>query len=200
MFEKIEEGENFGLVEMDIYMPGMSGISIAQELRQRHINAPIIFLTTSKEHALEAFGVGAMQYLLKPFEIETFFSTLDYAMEKATTERRRKLIMKTVDGLRAVNIRDILYAESYDKVQHVILMDKTTLTLRLTLSELSGLLSPYPDFVRCGASYILNLAHLHALDKKWATMKNGVTIKIPRGAYAELKVRFMEFFYERQES
>ena len=123
-----------------------------QELRREKINAPIIFLTTSQDHALEAFGVGATQYILKPFEEAAFFSALDVAMERVTIERRRQLVMKTVDGLRMVNIRDIIYAESHDKLQEITLMDKTTLTLRLTLSELSGLLSPYSDFVQCGAA------------------------------------------------
>ena len=58
---------------LDIYMPGLSGMSVAAELRRRDIQSPIIFLTTSTDHALEAFGVGATQYLVKPYQKNAFF-------------------------------------------------------------------------------------------------------------------------------
>jgi DNA-binding LytR/AlgR family response regulator len=72
----VESGKHYDIFLLDIYMPGMTGIALAQELRQREISDPIIFLTTSRDHALEAFGVGATQYLLKPFEKDALFAAL----------------------------------------------------------------------------------------------------------------------------
>lgn len=67
---------------LDIYMPGISGIEFAQEIRKNGIEVPIVFLTISKDHALEAFGVGATQYLIKPFPKQSLFRALDEVIEK----------------------------------------------------------------------------------------------------------------------
>ncbi len=65
------------LILMDIYMPGMIGIEAAKELQEMGNKGRIIFLTTSKEHALAAFGVKASQYLVKPVSKEVLFPILD---------------------------------------------------------------------------------------------------------------------------
>ncbi|MDE6844746.1 MAG: response regulator, partial [Lachnospiraceae bacterium] len=64
------------LIFMDIYMPDKKsnsnplGIEAAKELRNMNYKGKIIFLTTSKEYALEAFDVDALQYMVKPVSKE----------------------------------------------------------------------------------------------------------------------------------
>ncbi len=65
------------LIFMDIYMSDKSGIDAAKELRAMGNRGRLIFLTTSREHALDAFGVEALQYLVKPITEEMLFSVLD---------------------------------------------------------------------------------------------------------------------------
>lgn len=65
------------LMLMDIYMPEKPGIEAAKELRDMGNGSRIVFLTTSREHALEAFGVNAAQYLVKPVTEEILFPILD---------------------------------------------------------------------------------------------------------------------------
>ena len=67
LVDMTEKGTIYDIYLLDIYMPGVTGMSIATELRNRDIKSPIIFLTSSTDHALEAFGVDATHYLLKPY-------------------------------------------------------------------------------------------------------------------------------------
>ncbi|MBO5139838.1 MAG: response regulator, partial [Peptococcaceae bacterium] len=57
LLDAIEDGIYHSIYLLDIYMPGLSGMSVATELRSRGVRSPIIFLTSSTEHAVEAFGV-----------------------------------------------------------------------------------------------------------------------------------------------
>ena len=59
LLDMTEKGTIYDVYLLDIYMPGVTGMSIATELRNRDIKSPIIFLTSSTDHALEAFGVDA---------------------------------------------------------------------------------------------------------------------------------------------
>ena len=67
LLDCVESGERYDIYLLDIYMPGVSGMSVATELRSKGVRSPIIFLTSSTEHAVEAFGVDATHYLLKPY-------------------------------------------------------------------------------------------------------------------------------------
>ncbi|MBQ5748966.1 MAG: response regulator, partial [Oscillospiraceae bacterium] len=81
LLDRIETGERHAVYLLDIYMPGVSGMSVATELRSKGVHSPIIFLTSSTEHAVEAFGVDATHYLLKPYTQQNFFAAIDKAMQ-----------------------------------------------------------------------------------------------------------------------
>ena len=73
LIDATENGTIYDIYLLDIYMPGITGMSFATELRSRDIKSSVIFLTSSTDHALEAFGVNATHYLLKPFTLKTFY-------------------------------------------------------------------------------------------------------------------------------
>lgn len=197
LLEKVENGTHYDIYLLDIYMTGMSGIALAQELRQRGIESPIIFFTVSLEHALEAFGVGATQYLVKPFTYEAFASAMGEAITRVGKMRLQQVLIKEGREYVHVNIQNIIYAETYDKVQILTLVDKQSLSPRMTSAALFGLLSQFPHFARCGSALILNLAHIRKLNAKSVLLSDGRHISIPRGAYQGLKEAYFAFFYER---
>lgn len=68
LYDQIKAGSHFDLLLLDINMPDKTGIEAACELRKGGYEYPIIFLTTSREHAVDAFDVDAAQYLIKPVD------------------------------------------------------------------------------------------------------------------------------------
>ena len=148
-------------------------------------------------HALEAFGVGAAGYLVKPFEREAFFRTLDSVTSRSESERRRNVLLKVDGEVRSVAVRDILCCEAHRNEQCIFLADGSEVRLRITTGELFDLLAPSGNFARCGAAYILNLAKLRTLSPRSALMADGAEIPVPRGAYAELKTAYYDFYSER---
>jgi len=197
--EEVEKGRQFDLFLLDIYMPGMTGIVLAQELRKKGIDTPVIFLTTSKDHALAAYGVGAIQYLLKPFKQESFFSAMDTAMEKVRRDRRRQVVFKLEGGLQSVPVREIRYTEARRNYQEVYLSDGSSLKVRMTTSELYEQLAAFSCFARCGIAYILNLAQTKRIEAKNAILSGDISIPIPRNAYSELKRRYFDFYSREDE-
>lgn len=75
------------LILMDIYMPGSSGIETARKLWDLGNACRIVFMTSSQEHALEAFGVDAFSYLVKPVSSNKLFSALDKVIILQTISR-----------------------------------------------------------------------------------------------------------------
>ena len=175
-------------------MPGLTGLEIARLIRRKGDHAPIVFLTTSKDHALEAFGVHATQYLIKPVERQELFAALDEVMLRIGGEKPPQLVVKTGGEYRSVTVRDILYAESDGNYELLHMENGEELSVRISSTELFEQLSPYGCFARCGKAHILNLARTKRLNPKSAVLSGGTEIAIPRNAYAQLKADYFEYY------
>jgi two-component system LytT family response regulator len=81
------------LVFLDIQMPGMDGFSLLREVGPDHLPL-VVFVTAFDQHALEAFRVHALDYLLKPFDRERFLDALERAREQIRQKRQGELQAK----------------------------------------------------------------------------------------------------------
>ena len=186
------------LILMDIYMPEKPGIEVVRELREMGNHSRIIFLTASKEHALEAFRVNAVQYLVKPVSEREFFSILETVLEKVELERKKYILLRIEGRLQRVELNDILYCEAQGKVQCLYLSDGRYYILRITMTELFGMLSCYQEFVRVGVAYIVNLSHIESLSRQEVEMDNGKKIYPPRGSYQPLREKYFQYYCEEE--
>ena len=82
---------------LDIQMPGKSGMEIAEELRKRHRDTILIFVTALSEYVYEAFDVGAFHYLVKPFSDDK----LKEVLGKALRQYEIAALRRTDDSIRA---------------------------------------------------------------------------------------------------
>lgn len=187
----------FDLLLLDIYMPGQTGMEGAKELRERGFDGSIIFLTTSKEHGIDAFGVEATQYLVKPVEENRFHTVLDKIFKKIAEERRRFIALRTENEIRRVAVRDIVYCETQDHSPCINLSDGELLRSRMKLTELLEMVSEFEDFVPVGSIYIVNLGYVDALTAKEMTLTTGKVIYLPRGSYRALKEQYFKFYRDR---
>lgn len=192
---KVKENEYMpDLLLMDIYMPRKLGIEAAKELREMGNECRIIFLTTSKEYALEAFRVDAAQYLVKPVSEEELFSVLDKLLGSILEEQKKYLLLRIDNRNRRIAMRDIVYCEAQKKCQCIYLSDGTQLLLRLTMAKVYDMLSGYKEFAKAGISYIVNLEHIESLNAQELQMDNGRTVYLPRGSYQLLKEQYFNYY------
>ncbi len=70
------------LLLLDINMPGQTGLQVARNLIQKKSSTSIIFTTAYDEHALTAFELHAIDYLLKPFSLERFNEAIEHAVNQ----------------------------------------------------------------------------------------------------------------------
>ncbi|MBD5444431.1 MAG: response regulator transcription factor, partial [Lachnospiraceae bacterium] len=134
-------GKNYipDVIFMDIYMPDKEsnsnpiGIEAAKELRDMNYKGKIVFLTSSKEYALEAFDVDAFQYIVKPIEEEKMFSVLN-SLREDTEEEQKKYTLLRIDGrLVKVALNDIVYCEAQGKTQFLYFKNGMQCILRMTM-------------------------------------------------------------------
>ena len=188
------------LIFMDIYMPDKKqnsypmGIEAAKELRKMNYRGRIVFLTTSKEYALEAFDVDALQYMVKPVSEEKFFTVLNSLLKDLEEERRKYILLRIEGRLVRVALNHIVYCEAQGKKQCLHLADGMQCILRMTMTELYEQLSQCREFVRIGVAFIVNLGYIGSLNAKEICMDNGMKIYLPRGTYKGLREQYFNYY------
>lgn len=190
----------FDILLLDIYMAGMLGTDVARELRQLGDVGEFIFITTSRDHAIEAFEVEAAQYLIKPYAEAAIYAALDRVMQRINRDRRVIVTLKTTEGVARIAIRDVMFTETCrNNYQIVHTIQGKKLEVRVTATQLYELLSQNKFFVRCGASINLNLKYIRQISKDTITFDNGEHLAYPYRAYPKLKDDFLRFQMSTEE-
>ncbi|MEB3101592.1 LytR/AlgR family response regulator transcription factor [Ferviditalea candida] len=164
------------VIFVDIQMPEISGLQAARMLSSRKNPPMIVFTTAHEDYAVEAFGLNALDYLLKPYDHHRLKETINRIrsrmLPKAKTDealspkasngrmqgtpgRFTKLVID--DGSRKILIDPaaILYAERDERSVHIHTTDQKYST-KMTLQQLEERLHEYP-FFRPHRSYLVNL-------------------------------------------
>lgn len=183
------------LIFLDIYMPTLSGLEAAKKLDWMNLPCRIVFLTSSKDHALEAFELNVLHYLVKPVSEESLFAAVDRALAQFEKDSSRYLFFQTGNQLRRIAADDIVYCEAQRKMQCVFLKNGEQLILHITMSKLYEMLAAHQEFVRAGVSYIVNLKHIDRLGSQMLQLDNGEEIYLPRGSYKTLSDRYFNHYF-----
>ena len=195
----LEDGKSFDIFVLDVYIGDERGTVLARDIRKFGIESPIIFATTSVEHAPESYETGTLRYLIKPINPAKFYEAMDAALASVEKISQRLIKIKTENGLESINVSHIICSEAHDHYQYVTMYNGTQIKIRMTVTELFTMLSGYGGFIRIGSAYIINLRHVKNVSRTEVCLYNDVSIQIPRGKHAEIKNAFWNFQYEGQE-
>ena len=195
----LEDGKSFDVFVLDVYIGDEMGTALARDIRKLGIESPIIFATTSLEHAPESYETGTLRYLIKPLSPAKFYEAMDVAVASAEKLGQRLIKFKTENGVESINASHIICSEVHDHYQYVTMYNGTQIKIRMTVTELFTMLSGYGGFIRIGSAYIINLRHVKNVSRTEVCLYNDVSIQIPRGKHAEIKNAFWNFQYEGQE-
>jgi len=156
------EGGDIDLAFLDIAMPGLSGLEIAR-LLQRFAQAPqVVFVTAHEAHAIEAFEMNAVDYLLKPVREERLAESIRRAVEagERTTSTPDERIAVELGGVtRFVMRSSITDVEAQGDYVRLHTIDGTSHLVRMTLSHVAEAWGPH-DFVRVHRSHVVNRRHV----------------------------------------
>ena len=199
LLSALEDGKTFDIFVLDVYIGDEMGTALASDIRKFGIESPIIFATTSLEHAPESYETGTLRYLIKPINPGKFYEAMGVALVWARKMSEHFLKFKTENGVASVNANHIMYSEAHDHYQYMRKDDGEEIKVRMTVTELFTMLSKYGGFVRIGSAYIINLRHVKNVTPTNVCLYNNYKIQIPRGKFTEIKNTFWNFQCEGQE-
>ncbi|MRW87013.1 response regulator [Pseudoduganella sp. FT26W] len=172
------------LLFLDIQMPECDGFDVLEMLGS-DAPAAVIFVTAYDQHALRAFEVGALDYLLKPFSDARFNATLTRARERLQRAQQppARLVLKSAGQVLFLPVADIDWIGAADYYASLHVGAQTHL-LRRSLADLEQDLDP-ATFCRIHRSTIINLARLQSIElgedgEQEAVLTTGVRMRVSR--------------------
>ena len=164
---------------LDVQMPGLTGFEVARRLLEAGIESQLVFVTAYDRHAIEAFNVNAVDYLLKPVEAGRLTTAVErvrrrLASERGTTQRsageldrllqllsqrqehREQLAVKIADRFLLIQADEVVHASVDDDVITVVTNSLSGTSNYRTLDELQARLDP-AIFWRVHRSHLVNI-------------------------------------------
>ena len=201
---KIIEEKPIDVLFLDVEMPGLSGLEVASRLTKIEQPPLVVFVTAHQKYAIEAFEKNAIDYLLKPYQIERFKKALGRIRSLLETKpeipNRQKLIslendliqrglIKKLAGQKRnskdrviIDLSDVCYFTS-THTQVFVYTDRDELLLTQTLKGLLMNLNP-SVFIQTHKSYVVNLNKIQKVSPLFngnfeITLQNPALPKIP---------------------
>lgn len=199
------------VIFLDIHMPKLSGVDVAKKLAKEMDAPPLfVFITAYDDHALEAFEVEAVDYLLKPYDESRLKEALDRVRRRLFNsspteyfnEENNKISSESIPGAAKLLIDDgekvvvlspesIYYATRVDRFVEIHTANEFVQG-KMTLQELEEKLKGFP-FFRTHRSYLVNLDFIQEITP-WFNgaynliLKGGKKTRIPVSRSAQKKL------------
>jgi two-component system LytT family response regulator len=184
------------VVFLDVRMPDGTGFDLLK--RFLNINFYFIIISAFEEHAIQAFKVSALDYILKPVDSSDLIYAVSKLSKAINSEENslkfnallsnignsknelRKIVLKTQENVFIVEIDNVIRCESQNNYTLFHLQDKSTILVSRTLKEYDDMLSPR-SFIRCHQTHLVNSIHIVKFIKHPNTlllMADGVTVPV----------------------
>jgi two-component system, LytTR family, response regulator len=188
------------IVFLDIEMPVMNGFLMLQQLEFK--NFELIFVTAYNHYAIQAIKYSALDYLVKPVEIEELKEAVSRALKKRTEtsanpqielllehfqkKERQRIAIPTSEGMQFININDIVYLEASINYTYIYLANQKFLVSK-SLKEFEDIL-PADVFLRIHHSFIVNKNCVEKYlrgDGGQVILNNGATLDVSKRKKAD---------------
>lgn len=192
-YEFLDTEEEFDAVLMDIDMPGLNGMEVAEKLREKNKTIDIIFTTNLPQFAVDGYKVQTLDFVIKPVT----FPNLSFAMEKVVEKKRNivngSFFLRIGGFAKRINNEEVLYIEM---VNHYIVLHETDmepLRIRGSLKMIEDLLNP-EIFVKINSGIIINISKVSSFENGLVLMEDGSNLPLSRSHKKEFAVRLAEFY------
>lgn len=194
LLEAARRGRPFSMVFLDIYLPKENGVDIARALRKVSPGTGIVFATTSREHAVDAFSLNALHYLVKPVTAKGVAEAFRRLAQ--IRERERPVLTVTVGrDSHTVYLDAIIGMESIRHAVEITLADGRVLKVWTPLSELEGMLDE--RFLKITRGVVVNMDYIEQMGVDVCILRNGDRVPITRSKRTAIRAAYNDYVFAR---
>ncbi len=183
----------FDLVFLDIYMVDENGLKVAESLHELSPSTGIVFVTSSMDHAIEAFSLEAIHYLVKPITAEGVEEAIRRVMEMKQ-KKRRTIVFSLNNSTYTVFSDEINFVQSVGHFKEVVLINGRTFQLRISMEELLSKLGN--TFLKINRSIIVNMEQIEQMDGNRCMLKDGTQLEFSRRERTAIRTAYNNYLFD----
>lgn len=184
--------ESYDMIFVDQYMDGLSGMETAVKIREIDPVVSLVFVTTSRDFAVESYSVRACGYLVKPFSFEDFSRAMQLADMRKIRAARFIMI-----GDEKVLLREIIWCDREAHYVRIHTESRGILRLRSSFCDLEKLLAPYPQFMSCYRGCMINADKVERMDALNFLMDNQDQVPFRKRDRKSIEKQFSTYLFRR---
>ena len=165
---------------LDLYLPGRNGFELAQEIRNKNPQVPIIFISSSGEYLQQGYEVAAYRYLVKPFTKKDIETCMNYCRAYFEGRTQRSFTVRRHGELLYLSYSEVILLSGSG---HTVTIQTGTESYTVRSSEsFSEFVDTFPEafFVRCHQSFLVSLSAIRRFSANELVLSNGQSVPISR--------------------
>lgn len=182
----------FDAIFLDISLQKISGIETAVMIRQMNQRVPLIFLTSSKAHAIQSYRVQAMDYLLKPAQSQDLAAIIDKLHKMQIENRKSQLVVKSKQDLYSLDLKEVVYFESSLRTITAHFHQQPPLTFYKKLNDLESEINQ-ALFLRIHRSYLVNLLYVKNIVEADVITQNQKRLPLSKTYAQQARKQFIDY-------
>lgn len=187
-----DDGAYFDLILLDIEMPGLDGMALAEQIAPVLPQVRIIFITSHREYAIDAFALNIFRYVPKEELATRLPQAIGDALALMRLEEGQSYTIQTASRLEKLPLKDILYIAREGK--NVCFITKGGATLeRTSLAQVMETIDD-PAFVPIDRGIIVNLLHVMQVKDGFVVLSGGIRLPIARSHLKTVKAQVAAYW------
>ena len=184
--------EKFDLSFLDIDMPEMNGLSVANELAAISKYGQIIFLSQREDLVFECLKFHPFGFIRKSKLIDDFSLMMNQFFQTVSNNESNETKIDFFDKTKTYSfkIKDIVYIEGDRNYQKVVLKDKTSQNIRVPLGTLEEKLREY-GFLRIHKGYLLNYLYIRSIENEEVYLTTGTSLPMAKKRKEEIMKQYL---------
>lgn len=208
IIEQFEDGEAFiqlfaegayELILIDYFMHAMNGLETARCIRKLDRSVFIIFITSSKDFAIDCYKVHASDYIVKPITYAQITQSMSLINLNILKDKQYIQITCGRERIRLF-LRDIIYCDASGHYVQIHAQGCHLLRSRTSFEKFTQELMPYPQFLLCYRGCLINMDHIIRIENLDFLTSEGEHIPIRQKEYARLTKTYYDYIFTKVRS
>ena len=193
LFDITDDHFFFDLILLDIEMPGITGMELAEKIKRYLPNVKIIFITSHIEYAIDAFELSIFRYVPKSNLTDRLVAAITDAAKLIELEAGKEYIIQAAGRMEKIPYKDIFYIQRDGGKNSMLVSGMGISKVRKSLQQIFEELDT-PEFIFIDRGYIVNIIQIMKISDGMAYLKNGEKLPVSRSHLQDVKQQINKFW------
>lgn len=195
LIESVKSGNNYSVLFQDVYLEKESGIEVAKSVKELSPNTQVIFVTSSLDHAIDAFKVQATDYLVKPCSEADIVKAFARVSVKMNTKYSVPVVINTGKEIHVFHTEKVIKIESDRHYTVICCSNNRTERLLINFSYVAELFGN--KFIEIRRGLLVNPGFIEKISGVNVILADGSSYILPKAKKDAVTAKYIEYITEK---